>query len=108
MMLTAGQAEGLARIRRQRRALWWMILGYVPGAGALTGLGMLLVSSPRLELIGPLVWMVGIWVVSRRMLSARCPRCSKPFFGRNLRRVRFVPRIWYNPFACRCLHCDCR
>ena len=82
-------AEALTDIRRRRRLLSILFLGYIPAVMALAQL----VRSVMTVVFG---WMALVAVAGLRVEWARCPRCGNHFHS---------TVFWHNPWTRRCLHC---
>jgi hypothetical protein len=87
-------ARGLAEIRRRRRTLWVLFLGFIPA----TLTFFLLTGSNQLAVGFALLWMGLTSVAMFRTAFARCPRCKGLFhFDR-----------WFmsnNGFTRKCMRC---
>jgi hypothetical protein len=90
-------------LRRRRRFLWVLFLGYIPGVAALCFLVWLAVTmtagSKQGEVacaIIALLWILAFAAAAIRLTLFRCPRCHRLFHS-----------TWWrhNPFSHNCLHC---
>lgn len=90
-------------LKRRRRLLWVLFLGYLPGVAALCFLvGWVATSmggSQQGEVmcaVVALLWILAFAVAAIRLTFFRCPRCTRIFHS-----------TWWrhNPFAHNCLHC---
>ena len=90
-------------LRRRRRLLWILFLGYIPGVAALcflvgapiTSMGETQQGEVACAIIA-LLWIFAFAVAAIRLTFFRCPRCHRIFHS-----------TWWrhNPFAHNCLHC---
>jgi hypothetical protein len=87
-------ARGLAEIRRRRRSVWALFLGFIPASLAFG----LLTGSNQWTIGFALLWMGLTSVAMFRAAFARCPRCKGLFhFDR-----------WFmsnNGFTRKCMKC---
>jgi hypothetical protein len=87
-------ARGLAEIRRRRRTVWALLLGFIPA----TLVFLLLTGSSHLAVGFALLWMALSSVAMLRAAFVRCPQCKGLFhFGR-----------WFmstNGFTRKCMRC---
>lgn len=94
-------AQSLARMRRYRRGLWLLALGYVPFAAAVLTLAVR--SDPPMTIVVAimLAYVAGVYVLGMAVLRMPCPRCREPFHTRK-GRGGFQ---FYNVLTRQCVHC---
>ena len=90
-------------LRKRRRLVWLLFLGYIPGVAALCFLVVTAAASmggsKQSEVacaVIALFWILAFAVAAIRLTFFRCPRCRRLFHS-----------TWWrhNPFARHCLHC---
>ena len=94
----------LAEIRRRRRQIWALWLGYIPAMVLLAIPIRLLVpvhSQETALMIAALAWMALFAGATVRVGWVRCPRCGERFHERR----KWGIGLWHNPWSRRCLNC---
>lgn len=90
-MKTASFYHQMNRLRRWRRLLWGLLLGYVP----IIWLALELSGSDRTTFKVFAGWVLLVLVTTLRVALLRCPRCDQTFHLHG-----FIPL-----YLRRCLHC---
>jgi hypothetical protein len=90
--------EGLARVRRARRAVFFIWLGFLPVVATVPALAELLRfdTNETIRFVGP-AYMALLALAALRLSFLRCQRCGNRFY---LRLPWFVSAL-----TSKCLHC---
>ncbi len=87
------EMEGFWSVRRRRRWVWLLLLGYVPAVSATMAVHEVL---GRVVAVGGMMAFLVAAVLHAR---SRCPRCGG---------ACFQDELWPNPWVRRCLQCRTR
>jgi DNA-directed RNA polymerase subunit RPC12/RpoP len=93
--MTLRETVGLRKIRRERFAIWFWVLSYLPVVLIVRGV----THSHQID--GPItfIWIVALLATLSRVIFSRCPHCGGRFFSTDKSaRVRYL-------FTGKCMQC---
>jgi len=83
--------------RRNRLAIWWLILGLPLTIPVMFFVGYFLPDYPDAVMFGVLVGWSVVWLVlAFRVARLRCPRCHEIFFAHQAPEMLAMPRSCAN------------